>query len=878
MKPVSGNETDGGISDEPAFDKNPMPERTNQPIPSEKSNEERVLVQGYEASTPPTAAKLQSKGYGKPSKNHSFTQEASFETVLFQVLKVGSRYLTKEDQLSLCGTHPLINHLHQMIGYYSKVDFSKLREYDPNYATQKEIPSARIEMFMACLFFYDLRVANVMRYVGNNYTAEYRNVTKMIERIRGLVDDDLIGHYIRVMTVGAPAHFNYECTRENALLHLRQGNHPSIALNLPKVQKAMNKMEQHSFVIPFNSWIARFVPHIFFTPQHMLESGRLIFDASKRFTPTSIPVNRMTSTKMGVELNCDYGKVLLRLLTRIWNLRITYLFLDIILHANDVKSCFRQMKHHPDIMGAFSYIVADILYLSCGLTFGSDFSPQTWEVPRRMAEQLATNLFKTKGLEEKHRQHLDKLTWSKKLGKRANFTQAHKSITHQGVLDKNGEPSDTPHHLFVDDDVYADVYDVDRVEQTVACGIEALFRLLGESDLSKRLDPVSWDKLLDMVIHFRNKILGIIIDTRKMTVEVPPEYIKKIVKLIDDHWYQGHRTFEVNEAEKLAGQLTHIANTAPWLRHMLLHVYISISAGLKSNEKKLRSTSKLFRDQLKIAKANAMDEKGVMEQTFAQAETARKTHKSKNPNKILPTLREELNLIRQALADERINKCYPIAHLISNEADADADGDSSLDAAGGFSVSMRFWWHHEWSEKIRKRTLRYVKDGKDGTLIDINALEYATILINYAACIHFWIINNNCSRKNIPFPRVLIRADNKSAESWAIKGCKRLMIGRRLGRLQCALMINNPVGIDTEYINTKANVIPDRISQFKLKTDTLLGFDILMQEYPQLKSCRRFQPSKELISWISDALLSEKLEDPLALSQELLSNPGRIIS
>ena len=44
MKPVSGNETDGGISDEPAFDKNPMPERTNQPIPSEKSNEERVLV------------------------------------------------------------------------------------------------------------------------------------------------------------------------------------------------------------------------------------------------------------------------------------------------------------------------------------------------------------------------------------------------------------------------------------------------------------------------------------------------------------------------------------------------------------------------------------------------------------------------------------------------------------------------------------------------------------------------------------------------------------------------------------------------------------------------------------------------------------------
>ena len=158
----------------------------------------------------------------------------------------------------------------------------------------------------------------------------------------------------------------------------------------------MTKLVTHQFVIPLRSWIARFVPHIFFTPHHILKkpgkSDRIIFDAARRYTPVSTPVNCMTSTPRGVELRCEYGSVLEKLLIRIWNLRISYPNEDIILHANDVKSCFRQLKHHPDTMGAFSYVIADTLFLSCGLTMGADFSPGTWEVPRRMVEQLATAL------------------------------------------------------------------------------------------------------------------------------------------------------------------------------------------------------------------------------------------------------------------------------------------------------------------------------------------------------------------------------------------------------------------------------------------------------------------------------------------------------
>ena len=88
-----------------------------------------------------------------------------------------------------------------------------------------------------------------------------------------------------------------------------------------------------------------------------------------------------------------YGDTFIQLLERIYDLRITYPLLDMVLHANDVKSCFKQLKLHPDIMPAFSIIIADFLYLQSTLPFGTDFSPQNWEPVRHLVEVLAEKLF-----------------------------------------------------------------------------------------------------------------------------------------------------------------------------------------------------------------------------------------------------------------------------------------------------------------------------------------------------------------------------------------------------------------------------------------------------------------------------------------------------
>jgi len=146
----------------------------------------------------------------------------------------------------------------------------------------------------------------------------------------------------------------------------------------------MNKEDRNNFVIPLPHWIARFTPHLFFTPQHILEKpgkkDQQIFDASRRYTPWSTPINMMTSTRYGSEEPCLFGSVKEAVLSRIYSLQADNPTGDIVTHANDVKSAFRQIKLHPNIMGAFSYIIADQLFLSCGQPFGADFCPANWEI------------------------------------------------------------------------------------------------------------------------------------------------------------------------------------------------------------------------------------------------------------------------------------------------------------------------------------------------------------------------------------------------------------------------------------------------------------------------------------------------------------------
>ena len=186
------------------------------------------------------------------------------------VLKSG--YLHEDDITIVHKVHPLVAHLDNMRIKLADYDFTSIRNINKDWAKQKKISKLKARQMLACLFHYDLDVSLLMRYLGNNYTASYRKVDETVSILKQhKICDDLIQRYIRVMTIGCPAKMVAETSRDNVMTYFRGGNNPSIKKSLPRVMDTMNKEERNNFVIPIPSWIARFVPHLFFTPQHLLE-------------------------------------------------------------------------------------------------------------------------------------------------------------------------------------------------------------------------------------------------------------------------------------------------------------------------------------------------------------------------------------------------------------------------------------------------------------------------------------------------------------------------------------------------------------------------------------------------------------------------------
>ena len=850
----------------------------------------------------PTATQLRLQGFGKPDKDHSATQEACAETTLHFVLRSG--YLDNQSKSSLCAAHPLVQHLTKITSSLSGYDFRWLRGTDTDWASQASIPRQSMKAMLACLLHYNLDVSLLMRYLGGNYVGAHRDTERTVAKLRTHgISEPLISQYKRVMDTGCPRIFNTTITRENALKYWRAGNNPSIGKKLAQVMKTMNKEHRNKFVIAIPSWTWRFIPHLFITPQHNHErkghKDRLIYDAAYMHDADSIPINMMTEDASRTELRCDFGKVKSRLYKRIYNLRITYPKLDLVVHANDVKSCFRQLKHHPDVMGAFSYIIQDILFLQCALTFGSDFSPASWEVLRRIIEALAEALFEDETLRAKHKHRLEKLVWQRSLGSsKAKLTPAKADSINKGVLDSDRKPVKTPHDMFVDDDLYAEVSVKECVEQACAASIEAMFITLGESDLTSRQDPVSWDKFTEMTINWTNRALGTDIDTRKMAVRTPVEYVSETVNMLKETWHKGKNTkqsFTLPDAEKMAGRLGYISETAPWLRFMMSGIYSSMAHALGESQSHLVTNSKNFRKLLKVTKKEVkfqcqaslnkrnlkqygkatQHNKELRHLRYAQSQVAKKVHHTRVRFQMNRTLRREIELVHCALSSDWIDMWRPIGHLIPRDPSCTAWSDSCLHAAGGYSFDLGFWWYIQWPSRIYKCTLKFVTTNKDGILITINALEYASLIINYVAVTHI-LTKAQVRMRRDPHPVVLLLADNRSAEAWLRKASSASEAGRALGYIQAAFMVNNPVGINVGHVTSKDNKIADRISRVTSELTLLAEMKQLHKDYPMLRSCKRFRPSAELVSLILDTLSTKKFVNPLLVSRRILSSPGEI--
>jgi hypothetical protein len=83
-----------------------------------------------------------------------------------------------------------------------------------------------------------------------------------------------------------------------------------------------------------------------------------------------------------------------------------------------------------------------------------------------------------------------------------------------------------------------------------------------------------------------------------------------------------------------------------------------------------------------------------------------------------------------------------------------------------------------------------------------------------------------------------------------------------LARFFCSLLINLPLGINSQWISTIDNKIADNISHFKKHSDNnsspAFDYTILKQMYMEPRLCSFFQIQPELILLIWDIVLTKK--------------------
>jgi hypothetical protein len=83
--------------------------------------------------------------------------------------------------------------------------------------------------------------------------------------------------------------------------------------------------------------------------------------------------------------------------------------------------------------------------------------------------------------------------------------------------------------------------------------IKAIFVVMGEPNVAVRQGPLAMNKWIELVIGPKQTMLGLIVDTNRLTVLIPAKYLQKVLDLLNSTWHPYRRCFKVSQAHKLRG-------------------------------------------------------------------------------------------------------------------------------------------------------------------------------------------------------------------------------------------------------------------------------------------------------------------------------------
>jgi hypothetical protein len=232
-------------------------------------------------------------------------------------------------------------------------------------------------------------------------------------------------------------------------------------------------------------------------------------------------------TPVTQEAPVTFGHVKGQIYTSIYNMPISYPTATILLGLADVKACFRYPKIHADLTGAFGFIADKLYNLATAMVFGLTASASSWEAFRQAIETLTKVFANRPDLVVKHKTFIDMLKWEE-IDPSAKLTPAFSCTIKCGIMDDAGNRMDLPARIYVDNALTL-ALKIYHMKMVLAATIEAIFVVMGEPDIAVRQCPLAMDKWIELVIGPKQTMLGLIINTNRLTVAILPNTSKRFL-------------------------------------------------------------------------------------------------------------------------------------------------------------------------------------------------------------------------------------------------------------------------------------------------------------------------------------------------------------
>jgi hypothetical protein len=188
-----------------------------------------------------------------------------------------------------------------------------------------------------------------------------------------------------------------------------------------------------------------------------------------------------------------------------------------------------------------------------------------------------------RNLIEKHRKFLGMISWAP-LDLAPDLARAIPCLIISGVLDNQGNRVPLPARIHVNNAMTLAI-SKENMEQVLAALIEAIFVVMGIPNTSVCQCSLAMDKWEKLHLAPIQTMLGLLINTNRMIMSIPDNYIQCVCLLIQFTWHTHCQQFTVKETQELTGKLGHLAEGANWVFHLLTHLYASIAYALLENNK-----------------------------------------------------------------------------------------------------------------------------------------------------------------------------------------------------------------------------------------------------------------------------------------------------